>query len=191
MSTERPPWSKDIIHRLYKWQTCGHYHPYTCCTDNCREELTPTTDGWICTCGYTQGWAHIPPSHEHFADIEKQHIGFGYVKDVYYQYAIFTLDIIKNNIKPDEKDTDKIEEAKIQIYAIIGDLLVNNVGSIKKILETYNIRNMHKELLLTIMMVTLVVRHRFNKEREEFMRRVSVELNRRTELTSGCFTGLI
>jgi hypothetical protein len=50
---------------LYKYQTRGGMHPFTCPNhndDNHRPEmdfLLPTVRGWICPfCDYTQDWAH-------------------------------------------------------------------------------------------------------------------------------------
>lgn len=61
------PWSDDIAARLNRWQTCGHYHEYTCV--ECDSVLKATIDGLVCEadgCTYEQNWAHDPMTNEQF-----------------------------------------------------------------------------------------------------------------------------
>lgn len=56
-----PHWNADQVASLNAFQTCGHYHPFTC---TCREPLVAREDGWHCPqdCQgenvVVQQWAH-------------------------------------------------------------------------------------------------------------------------------------
>jgi hypothetical protein len=61
-----PPWSKDQVAALNRYQREGWMHPFTCGSGNRTDEhhldgegkLVATKDGWICPyCPYTQDWA--------------------------------------------------------------------------------------------------------------------------------------
>jgi hypothetical protein len=52
----KAPWTDDQVRSLNDYQASGLFHPYTC--GNCREDLVAMRDGWTCSCGYTQNWAH-------------------------------------------------------------------------------------------------------------------------------------
>ena len=66
-----PPWTEEQLDALWRWQTCGWVHEFTCpnhgdsdhkrffAAVDCIDALTPTADGWVCpACAYTQNWAH-------------------------------------------------------------------------------------------------------------------------------------
>ena len=57
-----PPWSREVVEKLNKWQKDPMIHPMTCpgdyeaCDGN--RKLVATRDGWVCRCGrYKQRWA--------------------------------------------------------------------------------------------------------------------------------------
>lgn len=50
---KKVPWTKEEVELLREYQEQGLFHPYTC---DCRKNLIPTKEGWICDCGYTQDW---------------------------------------------------------------------------------------------------------------------------------------
>lgn len=63
------PWAARVVAALNDYQDREDLHPYTCP----RMHFTPgevllvaTPAGWVCSarpaCGYTQDWAHVPPS---------------------------------------------------------------------------------------------------------------------------------
>jgi hypothetical protein len=62
-TTVKAPWTPEQVAALYRWQTHGGIHPFTCGN---RENhpphlyfLIPTVRGWICPfCDYTQDWCH-------------------------------------------------------------------------------------------------------------------------------------
>jgi len=63
------PWDAETIKKLNYQQGVGFVHPYTC--GNCGADLVATELGWRCQsvwrgadCGYTQDWAHEPPTIE-------------------------------------------------------------------------------------------------------------------------------
>lgn len=49
------PWTDDQVENLNRFQHDGRMHEFTC---ECRNKLTATNDGWVCSeCDYTQNWA--------------------------------------------------------------------------------------------------------------------------------------
>lgn len=52
----KAPWTEDQINSLNAFQVSGCYHPFTC--GDCRKDLIAAADGWHCSCGYSQDWAH-------------------------------------------------------------------------------------------------------------------------------------
>jgi rRNA maturation protein Nop10 len=59
MDKIKTPWTDDEVECLKRWQSCPLIHKFTCRADNCRQELVPTNDGWVCPeCGRKQDWAH-------------------------------------------------------------------------------------------------------------------------------------
>ncbi len=62
------PWTPDQVARLWKFQTDGKMHPFTCRNRGNGKHATigtdlgmliPTIRGWACPfCNYTQTWAH-------------------------------------------------------------------------------------------------------------------------------------
>lgn len=49
------PWDPDQVAALNDFQALDHVHPFTC-ANGCGV-LIAHTDGWLCPCGYRQGWA--------------------------------------------------------------------------------------------------------------------------------------
>lgn len=62
MATElvEAPFSVDQIQSLNEYQKAGIFHPFTCGTDGCRDDLIATGEGWRCpSCmKHEQNWAH-------------------------------------------------------------------------------------------------------------------------------------
>lgn len=84
MPSIKAPWPDDFIKRLRRWNSCGYAHEYTCGEEGCRAPLRPTTDGWVCDeegCGYTQDWAHEPPTLEEFDQMDARWGAGGSPKD--------------------------------------------------------------------------------------------------------------
>ena len=53
-----PPWDRDTVRGLNRWQANGYVHPFTCA--QCRAVLIATKSGWACPVsdGHDrQGWA--------------------------------------------------------------------------------------------------------------------------------------
>ena len=54
------PFTEDQVESLNEYQKSGVFHEFTCGTENCRDSLVATSEGWTCpSCDYTQDWAHI------------------------------------------------------------------------------------------------------------------------------------
>ena len=55
----KAPFTDDQVKSLKEYQESGIFHPFTCGGKDCREDLEPTNNGWVCkSCEYTQDWCH-------------------------------------------------------------------------------------------------------------------------------------
>jgi hypothetical protein len=60
MKESRAPWTEEQVESLNEFQESGVFHPFTCGTEGCRQDLVAASDGWHCSkCGlHRQDWAH-------------------------------------------------------------------------------------------------------------------------------------
>lgn len=55
----KTPYTAEQIENINAFQACGHYHPFTCGAEGCREVLVATEEGMACPkCDYRQTWVH-------------------------------------------------------------------------------------------------------------------------------------